>query len=136
MIAQKLKKYLLILLGSIALVIGIIGIFIPVLPTTPLLLLSAYCFLHSSSRLYIWLIHHKILGPYIYNYLTYKAISRTSKISALIFLWLTLMISMVIISSIHIRIFLLLVGTGVSIHLITLKTLSLEELHGDKPKYN
>jgi len=121
--AQKFKKYLLILSGTISLMIGLIGIFIPVLPTTPLLLLSAYCYLRSSKRLYNWLVHHKILGIYIYNYLTYKAVPKSTKIGSLIFLWLTLIISTVIVSNIYLRLFLILIGIGVSIHLLFLKTL-------------
>ncbi len=126
---KTLKKYLLLTAGSIALVIGIIGVFLPVLPTTPLLLISAYCYLRSSERMYNWLIHHRILGAYIYNYLKYKAVPRNTKIGALVFLWLTLTISFLLVDILHVRIFLVIVGIGVSIHLFTLKTLRPEDLH-------
>lgn len=123
-----IKKYLLILMGTLSLVLGIIGIFIPVLPTTPFLLLSSFCYLRSSKRMYNWLIHHKILGSYIYCYLTYKAIPQKTKVRTILFLWSTLIISMLLIESLHLRIFLLLVGLGVTIHLLMLRTLSLEEM--------
>jgi len=81
-----IKKYLLIFAGSLSLVLGVIGAFVPVLPTTPFLLLSAYCYLRSSKRLYNWLINHRVLGTYIYNYLTYRAITQRTRIVALIIL--------------------------------------------------
>ncbi len=125
---QLLKKYLYIFLGSVALALGVIGIFIPVLPTTPFLLLASFCYLRSSRRMYDWLINHKIFGAYIYCYLTYKAIPRGTKIGTLIFLWSTLMISMILVPSWYIRIFLALVGIGVTAHLLIIKTLSLDEM--------
>lgn len=124
-----LKKYIYFFMGSVALFLGIIGIFIPVLPTTPFLLLASFCYLQSSKRMYNWLINHKIFGEYIYCYLTYKAISRKTKIGAIIFLWTTLIISMFLIPSTHIRMFLAFIGIGVTVHLMMLKTLSLKEMN-------
>jgi len=124
----SLKKYLLIALGSVALVLGIIGVFLPVLPTTPFLILAAFCYTRSSKRLYNWLINHKILGVYIYNYMTYKAVTKSTKIGSLIFLWLSISISMFIISNIYITILLLFIGGAVSTHLLTLKTLRFEDI--------
>jgi uncharacterized protein len=119
-----LQKYILVFLGSVALGIGIAGIFIPVLPTTPLLLLASYCYLRSSKRMYHWLITHKIFGSYLYCYLTYKAIPRKTKAGTIMFLWGTLLISLYLSPSLHIRIFLVAVGISVSVHLLMLKTLS------------
>ena len=119
---KSLKKYLLIFAGSISLALGIIGVLLPVLPTTPFLLLSSFCYIRSSNRLYNWLINHKIFGSYIYNYLTYRAVKKSVKIGALIFLWFSLLISILIVSNLHLRIFLVAVGVSVSIHLLTLKT--------------
>lgn len=126
------KKYLLILLGSISLVLGIIGIFLPVLPTTSFLLLSSYCYVRSSPRLYSWLIHHRIFGRYIYNYLTYRAIPKRTKIFTVAFLWATLLLSMSLVSSSYLRLFLLAVGIGVTIHVLTLKTLKPEDMHTEE----
>lgn len=127
MMIKSAKKYVFMLFGSISLVLGIIGVIIPILPTTPFLLLSSFFYLRSSNRLYQWLIHHKIFGSYIYNYLTYKAVKQSSKIGALVFLWLSLLISISIVASLHLTIFLIIVGICVSIHLLTLKTLKKEE---------
>lgn len=121
-------KYLLFLAGSLSLVLGVLGIFLPVLPTTPFLLLASYCYLRSSRKMYNWVINHKILGPYIQSYLIYKAITLKTKIRAILFLWLTLCMSIILISSLHVRIFLFFIGVAVTIYLVTLKTISYEEM--------
>jgi hypothetical protein len=123
------KKYMLIFLGSVSLVLGVIGMFLPVLPTTSFLLLSSYCYVRSSPRLYSWLIHHRIFGRYIYNYLTYRAIPKRTKVFTVVFLWATLLLSMSLVSSMYLRLFLFAVGIGVSIHVLTLKTLNPEDMH-------
>ena len=129
MIGKSFKKYLLIFVGSSALAIGIVGILLPVLPTTPFLLLASFCYIRSSKRLYNWLINHKIFGSYIYNYLTYRAVKRSVKIGALLFLWLSLLTSIIIFANLYLRIFLVAVGIGVSIHLFTLKMLEEDTKH-------
>ncbi|MFV0466611.1 MAG: YbaN family protein [Lachnospiraceae bacterium] len=131
-----IKKYILIVIGSISVFLGFIGIFLPVLPTTPFLLLAAYCFLRSSKKLYDWLINHKVLGVFIHSYLTYKAIPKKTKIGALIFLWGTLILSMLLMDSLHLRIFLILVGIGVSIHLLRLRTMSKEQMEKLRNEYD
>ena len=73
-------KILLTILGLISLGLGILGIFLPVLPTTPLLLLSAFLFLRSNRKLYEWLMNHPKLGPYISNFLHHKTIPLKIKI--------------------------------------------------------
>jgi uncharacterized membrane protein YbaN (DUF454 family) len=123
-----LKKYLLIFLGSLSLALGVAGVLIPILPTTPFLLLASFCYLRSSSRMHNWLFKHKIFGSYIYSYLKYKAISKKTKIYSIIFLWASLLISILLIPSLHFKIILFLVGLGVTIHFMTLKTMSGNEL--------
>ena len=125
---HSIKKYLYIFMGSLSLILGMIGVFVPVLPTTPFLLFASFCYLRSSERMYNWLINHKIFGAYIYSYLTYRAITKKTKICTLIFLWTTLIISIIFVSSLHIGIVLIAVGIGVTIHLMTIKTLSNNEL--------
>ena len=73
--------------------------------------------------MYNWLIHHRILGIYIYNYLEHRAVPRKTKIGAIVFLWLTLIISILLIGNWYVRTILMVVGICVSIHLFTLKTL-------------
>lgn len=129
---KSIKKYLLIIGGSISLIFGIIGIFLPVLPTTPFLLLAAYCYIRSSKKLYQWLINNKILGDYIYIYMNYKAVLKSTKIYATVFLWLSLIVSMMIIETWWIHIILLSVGIGVSVHLSSLKTMAKSEFIKNK----
>jgi uncharacterized membrane protein YbaN (DUF454 family) len=82
--------------------------------------------------MYNWLINHRIFGSYIYCYLEYRAVPRKTKIGALIFLWTTLLVSATLVPSIQIKIFLMVVGIAVSLHLLTLKTLSLEDMKSVK----
>ena len=121
-----LKKRLLIIGGTLSLGLGVVGMFLPVLPTTPFLLLTAYCYLRGSRRLYKWLMNHRLLGGYIQNYIKYRAISRNAKIASLAVLWLSLSISITVLGGTAIRLLLVLVGVGVSIHLLILKTLPKE----------
>ncbi len=118
-----LKKLILTIAGSFCVVFGFLGIFLPILPTTPFLLLASVLFLRSSDRLYQWLMNHRILGEYIHNYLIYKAIKKNTKIAVLLFLWLSLLLSFFITSSIYLKIILILVGIGVSFHIVRLKTI-------------
>ena len=125
---NKLKKALFISLGTISLALGSIGIFLPLLPTTPFLLLSAFFYLRSSKKLYNWLLNHRIFGVYIYGYIHYHAIDIKTKITALSLLWITLTISMVIIGKMYVIIILLFIGLSVTIHLLSLKTMSKQQI--------
>jgi len=119
----SLKNIVFIILGSVSLILGITGVFVPVLPATPFLLLACFFYLRSSKRLYIWLTTHRIFGSYIYNYMTYRAITKKARLIALSFLWSALLISILLVSSPAVRLLLFAVGIGVSIHLLTIKTL-------------
>ena len=85
-----IKNLILIIIGSIFVILGTIGIFLPLLPTTPFLLLAAACYIKSSDKLYHWLLNHKLLGKFITNYIKYKAISIRSKVVSITLLWLTI----------------------------------------------
>jgi len=125
---QSVKKNILVTLGSISLVLGVVGIFLPILPTTPFLLLTSYLYFRSSKRLYYWLLNQRVLGLYIYNYINYRAVLLSTKIFSLIFLWTSLVISIILTDSTHIRVFLLVVGICVTIHLHMLKTIKKADL--------
>lgn len=83
-------KSILTILGIVSLALGIAGIFLPLLPTTPLLLLSAWLFVRSSPRLYSWLINHPRLGPYIKNFRENHAIPLRVKVVSVSMVWLTI----------------------------------------------
>ncbi len=93
------------------------GVFLPLLPTTPFLLLAVYFSLRSSPTLYTWLIQHKVLGPPLRQYLDERTISRQSFRRAVIFLWLTIGLSVWLMPAIWVKCLLLVIATGVTVHL-------------------
>lgn len=123
---DKIKKTVFLFLGLILTFLGIIGIFIPVLPTTPLLLLASYCYVRSSEKLYLWLINHRIFGRYIRDYNKYRAVDKKSKTIAVILIWVSMMVSMSLISKTPVRIVLLITGLAVTYFISTIKTLTPE----------
>jgi len=117
-------RWLLIIIGLAAVGIGTVGIFVPLLPTTPFYLLAAACFFRSSDRLYRWLIGNKWCGPYIRNYREHRAIPRHAKIVALILLWGTIGHAVLaLLDQLWLRILLVTIAAGVTIYLLSLKTL-------------
>ena len=88
-----MKNYLLIILGAVSLGLGVAGMFLPVLPTTPFLLLTAWCWMKGSPRLHAWLMAHPKLGPYIRDFQEHKCISRRVKAVSVTTLWLTIALS-------------------------------------------
>ncbi len=117
-------RYILTILGLISLGLGIMGAFLPVLPTTPLLLLSAALFLRGNRRLYDWLMNHPRLGVYISNFMKHKAIPLRVKIVAVSMLWITLLYCAIWVAG-HwaFRLFFILIAIGVTIHILSYKTL-------------
>ncbi|MDD4921550.1 MAG: YbaN family protein [Bacteroidales bacterium] len=117
-------KYLYSFLGSLSLILGIVGIFVPVLPTTPFLLLSAALYFKGSKKLYNWLMGHPRLGPYISNFRIYKAIPLKAKICSISLLWLTILFSAIFVVSVFwVKVLLIGVAVAVTIHILSFKTL-------------
>jgi hypothetical protein len=122
-----MRKIILIILGFVSLFLGILGIFLPLLPTTPFLLISAACFVRSSEKLYNWLIRHKLFGSQIESYRKHKAISKNSKITALIILWATMCVSIILFSSnVWLCVILVSIALGVTIHIALIRILTNE----------
>lgn len=119
-----IKKYLLIITGFLFVALGGIGIFIPVLPTTPFVLVAAICFSASSPKLYLWLSNTKYFGEFITNYKNKSGVRKAVKIRTLIFLYVTLGISFFLIESWAVKGILIAVAIGVTIHILMLKTKS------------
>lgn len=86
-------KIILILLGSISLFLGALGIFIPGLPTTPFLLLSAGLYIRSSKKLYNKLISNRFFGPYITGFQQYKCMTLKTKIYSIALMWVMITLS-------------------------------------------
>ena len=87
------KRIGLVTVGLASLALGAIGIFVPLLPTTPLVLVAAFCFANSSERLHQWLLDHNVFGPLIDNWRRHGAISRNAKIMSVVSMVAILMIS-------------------------------------------
>lgn len=117
-------RILFILLGSLSLVLAVVGIFLPLLPTTPLLLLAAALYLRSSPRLYEWLLNHKYLGSYIRNFREYRAIPLRAKIVSVTLIWVTLLYcALWVVPQIWIKILLIGLAVALTIHILSFKTL-------------
>jgi len=119
---NKLIKAIYIIIGSVSLALGTMGIFLPVLPTTPFLLLTAYFYLRSSERLYHWLLHHKVFGKYIHDYIKYRSIPLKTKILALVLLWPSIIVTLFFIPLWPVKVMLVLIASTVSVYIIRLKT--------------
>ena len=117
-------KILLITLGSLSLVLGVIGIFIPLLPTTPLLLLSAWCYFRSSEKLYLKLINSKHLGTYIKNFRENKVIPIKTKIYIITLLWISLIYCIFFVANgiLWLQIILAIILIGVTLHILSYKS--------------
>lgn len=117
-------KILLTILGLVSLGLGILGAFLPVLPTTPLLLLAAALFLRSNQRLYDWLMNHPRLGTYIRNFLEHKAIPLRVKVVSVSLVWITLINCAVFVAEHWLfRLFFIVLAAAVTTHILSYKTL-------------
>ncbi len=107
---SKATRYFLIMSGWLSVGLGVIGIVLPLLPTTPFILLAGGCFAKSSPRFHQWLLNHNFFGPLIKNYQGKQGMPRHVKIRAIIFIWLTLSISIYFLSITWLRISIFLLG--------------------------
>jgi uncharacterized membrane protein YbaN (DUF454 family) len=119
----KFKRRFFIIVGTISIGIGVVGIIVPVLPTTPFLLLAAICYMRGSQRLYNALLCNRFIGSYIRNYLEGRGMSLKMKVWTLCLLWVAIVFTAALATdSLIIRIILAVVLTGVTIHILTVKT--------------
>ncbi|WP_423783280.1 YbaN family protein [Fusobacterium perfoetens] len=118
-----LKKSIFFILGLISIILGTVGIFLPLLPTTPFLLFSLFCFGKSSKRFHNFILENKIFGKYIRDYHEKKGITLKNKINVLLILSISISFSIYKVNQIHLRIFLIVVFLGVTYHILSLKTL-------------
>lgn len=118
-------RIFLIIVGSVSLVLGILGIFLPMLPTTPFLLLSAAAWVKASPSLYEWLVNHRVFGEYIRNFREYRAIPLRVKIISVSLVWLTIgyCIFAVVDEWWWAQALMALLATAISWHILSFKTL-------------
>lgn len=119
----SVKRALLTVSGTLCVTLGVFGIFLPVLPTTPFLLLAAMCYSRGSERFYHWLMTNRWLGEYIKNYREGKGMPLKQKALTILFLWLTIGYVVGFVVSLRwVKVILLGIAIGVTIHLVRMKT--------------
>ena len=117
-------QLVLIGLGIGLVALGVIGIFLPVMPTTIFLLLAAACFVRSSDRLHRWLRGHRVLGPYLLAVEGKSGMPRRAKITTLVVLWASILSSaFIFVDALWLRMLLLAIAGGVSIFILSRKTM-------------
>jgi len=123
-ISQKpVVRWTLKIAGVILVGIGVLGMFLPLLPTTVFLLMAAWCFARSSPSYYHWLHHNKYFGPAIKNYRQGNGIALSSKISSITILWVSILYSILYATnSLLVRLILAAIAIGVTIHLVMIPT--------------
>jgi uncharacterized protein len=123
------KRRLLIGAGTLCTGLGIIGVFIPILPTTPFLLLAAACYMRSSERFYQWLINNRIFGAYVRNYIEGRGIPTRIKIFTILLLWVSIGLSITFgVQNIIIRIILICLAIGVTAHIVLIRKRKVEDI--------
>lgn len=121
---EKWRNRLSVVMGFVALAFGVAGIFLPVLPTTPFLLLAAYLFARGSQRWYNWLIEHPMLGEYIRNYREDRSVPLRVKVYSITLLWGTMGLSIFVFVGdvLWLQVLLGVIGVGVTVHILSFKT--------------
>jgi uncharacterized membrane protein YbaN (DUF454 family) len=121
---NRLKRMLLVAAGTLCVGLGFLGVFLPLLPTTPFLLLAAACYARSSERFYHWLMTNRWCGETIRNYRSGKGIPRRQKILTVTLLWATIGVTACFATTLWwLRLLLLGIAAAVTAHLLKIKTL-------------
>ncbi|MGQ0539225.1 MAG: YbaN family protein, partial [Gemmatimonadaceae bacterium] len=111
------RRYALLICGTLSLGLGLIGVFVPLLPTTCFLLLAAWCYARSSPRLYDKLLTARVVGPYLQRYRDSRVIPPRVKVAALVMMWITIGYAVLTYPNLAVRLTLLAIAVGVTIHL-------------------
>jgi uncharacterized membrane protein YbaN (DUF454 family) len=116
--------------GVLSVGLGTLGIFVPLLPTTPFLLLAAACFLRSSDRLHGWLMRHRVYGPIIRGFREHRALPASSKVTILVFTWAAILSSVLLLAH-PLRFVLLAPAIGATWMMLRMPTLDPSLLAGE-----
>jgi len=121
----RVRKWLLLSAGLTAVGLGVAGVFVPLLPTTPFLLLAAACFARSSDRHYEWLLNHRWMGAYVRNYREHRATTRRVKVITMVLLWGSIGYAAIAVADGWVvRVLLLSIAVGVTIHVLSLRVVT------------
>jgi len=119
----RVVRWFFVVAGWLSLALGLVGLFLPIVPTTPFLLLTAFCFARGSERFYIWLLTNKYFGSYIRAWRNNEGIPIQIKVYALLLLWYVLAMSAIFVVPLwQVRVLFFLVGAGVTIYIVRLPT--------------
>jgi uncharacterized membrane protein YbaN (DUF454 family) len=121
----KLVKALLLMVGWLSVVLGVIGVFLPIMPTTPFLLLAAACFMRTSPKFYNWLVGHPKLGKYLLYYLEGKGIPLKAKVYSIGLMAISMSVTTYFVPVTAVKILLPLVGVLVALYIVRQPTLAL-----------
>lgn len=122
-----MHKHALIALGWISVILGVFGIFLPLLPTVPFLLLAAWCFAKSSPRFHDWLLNHPKLGPIVKTWQQRGGIPKRIKQRTIVLLWASMGFTMWITGKIIVVCVLTAIGLGTTIYLLRLPTIEIND---------
>ena len=120
-------KILLNVIGCIAVFLAVLGVFLPLLPTTPFLLLASACFVRGSDRMHRWLRYHPVFGEYLRNFEDKRALPRRAKVISLLLLWPSMTYSIYLVKPMLLRIMLLGIAVSVTFMILRMKTLEAAE---------
>lgn len=118
-----MKRIIFIILGILCVVIGTIGVILPILPTTPLFLSAAWFFARSSDRFHRWLLFHPVMGEYIRDYVEKKGIKRKVRTRAITILWTSMILTMLIVQRPLVVGILTTIGALVTLYIFSLRIL-------------
>lgn len=118
---NRAKKAVLVAAGSVCLVLAVLGVFLPLLPTTPFLLLASACYVRSSERLHGWLMGNRLLGPYIRNFKERRGIPLRGRVLTVVLLWLPLLYSVYRLDLLWLEVLLVLMGVTWSVIILRMR---------------
>lgn len=117
LVENRLLRGLLFALGWLSVALGVLGLFLPLLPTTPFMLLAAACFARSSERFYLWITSHPRIGPMIADYLAGRGLPMRAKYWAIITLWTSIVLGVFWVDFVWAKLAMLLTAVGVTVYL-------------------
>lgn len=121
-----MRKALLIGLGWVSVALAAIGVVLPLLPTTPFLLLSAFCFARSSERFHAYLYNHRVFGAYLRNYESGQMSTR-HKVRTLSIMWIGILVSAALINKPIVWVVFIIIASCVTVHLWRLRPAEAQE---------
>mgnify|MGYP000857592156 CR=1 FL=1 len=120
---MDIRKAILIFLGTVCVGLGVMGMFLPLMPTTVFLLLAAYCYSKSSEKFRTWLLTNRLCGNNITNYKSGRGITVRQKVSTCLTLWASIGLSIWLIDGkLWVSLLLAAIAIGVTAHILWLKT--------------